>query len=501
MPREGRSRPEPELRRRWAARAEPFGFDIADLPLLRRTPIVDRDDGVTAAHLTEQHATYERRDVVRIVAQAATQGATLADIEANTNEFLTSAQAVAVRDGRWTTPEMLAMERRTVDTALAAKDAGRGLAPRDVVSSSIAERPSLGADQARAVRAITTSGDGVDIVIGPAGTGKTFCLDAAREAWQRSGHRVLGVALSARAAAELQHGAGIRSQTADRLLTRASPAAVSSSTNARLSSSTRRACSARVGSPRSSRRRTRPPRKSCSSATRSSCPRSTPGDCSRASPRGSGTRHSSPIDASAIAKSGLPRDELRSGQVERAIARLQRHGRVTTADNADLLRDGLVGDWHAARDAGEHVLMVAAHRSAVADLNERARQVCKEAGELGQVVLTVDDLEFATGDEVLAQYNDYSLGVLNGNRGVVQSARDSTLLIELEGGRMVEIPLTYVEAGHLTHGYATTAHKSQATTCDRVLVLGDDTFNRELGYTSLTRGRDRNQVYLVAPHA
>ncbi len=36
-------------------------------------------------------------------------------------------------------------------------------------------------------------------------------------------------------------------------------------------------------------------------------------------------------------------------------------------------------------------------------------------------------------------------------------------------------------------------------TCDRALVLGDDTFTAELGYTSLTRGRDRNQLYLIAP--
>ena len=43
-----------------------------------------------------------------------------------------------------------------------------------------------------------------------AGTGKTFALDAAREAWQRSGIAVLGCALSARAACELRDQAGDR---------------------------------------------------------------------------------------------------------------------------------------------------------------------------------------------------------------------------------------------------------------------------------------------------
>ena len=68
-------------------------------------------------------------------------------------------------------------------------------------------------------------------------------------------------------------------------------------------------------------------------------------------------------------------EELRAGQVDRAVARLERHGRITTADNADLLRDGLVGDWYAARASGEDVVMVASRRSTVADLNERARQL------------------------------------------------------------------------------------------------------------------------------
>jgi ATP-dependent exoDNAse (exonuclease V) alpha subunit len=51
-----------------------------------------------------------------------------------------------------------------------------------------------------------------------AGTGKTYALDAAREAWQQSGSRVIGAALSARAACELRDAAGIESVTTARLL-------------------------------------------------------------------------------------------------------------------------------------------------------------------------------------------------------------------------------------------------------------------------------------------
>lgn len=43
-------------------------------------------------------------------------------------------------------------------------------------------------------------------------------MDACRQAWEASGHTVLGCSLSAQAAAELQSGSGIPSQTIDRLL-------------------------------------------------------------------------------------------------------------------------------------------------------------------------------------------------------------------------------------------------------------------------------------------
>ncbi len=49
-----------------------------------------------------------------------------------------------------------------------------------------------------------------------------------------------------------------------------------------------------------------------------------------------------------------------------------------------------------------------------------------------------------------------------------------------------------------TRQRSTRARELRAT---RLFVLGDDTFTIETGYTSLTRGRLSNQLYLVAPEA
>ena len=68
------------------------------------------------------------------------------------------------------------------------------------------------------VKRLCRDGDGVAVVAGRAGTGKTFALGAAREAWQAAGHPVLGVAIARRAADELREGAGIQSTSTFALL-------------------------------------------------------------------------------------------------------------------------------------------------------------------------------------------------------------------------------------------------------------------------------------------
>ena len=67
------------------------------------------------------------------------------------------------------------------------------------------------------VEALTTGGDGIDVVVAAAGAGKTFALAAAVDAWQTAGRIVHGAALSARAAAELEASTGVASTTLARL--------------------------------------------------------------------------------------------------------------------------------------------------------------------------------------------------------------------------------------------------------------------------------------------
>ena len=68
------------------------------------------------------------------------------------------------------------------------------------------------------MRALLTSGNAYDLVIGQAGTGKTTLLGAARIGWEEAGFRVIGTAVAARTAADLEAGTGIPSSSLTQLL-------------------------------------------------------------------------------------------------------------------------------------------------------------------------------------------------------------------------------------------------------------------------------------------
>jgi len=191
--------------------------------------------------LTERASTFDRRSAVQAFCAAHPHGASVERMEHLADRFLESSHAVAVegqpamvgpdtirrRDGRlvvrasgakYTTPDMLRREARLVAAAGARKGEGSGTADAGDLARALSARRGLGAEQEAMVRSLTQSGDGVQVVRAAAGTGKTYSLDVAREAWEASGYRVVGATLSARAACELRDTGGIDSTTVAQLL-------------------------------------------------------------------------------------------------------------------------------------------------------------------------------------------------------------------------------------------------------------------------------------------
>ena len=187
------------------------------------------------------------------------------------------------------------------------------------------------------VRRLTTDGDGIAVVVGAAGTGKTFALDAARLAWEHDGYTVIGCALAARAAAELQAGAGIRSTTIAGLLSELDqPGAMlrqepwSSSTKPRWSGPAR--CDASPST------RAAPTRSSSSSAITTNSPKSRPAAPSARSLVGSGRSRSPRTAGNETPSSASALTQLREGNAHDAVERLSEHGRIISCLNSEETR-------------------------------------------------------------------------------------------------------------------------------------------------------------------
>lgn len=155
----------------------------------------------SADGLTRESSTFTRRDVLQALAEAAGARAHVREIEARADGFLGRSEIVVldpVAGEHWyTTRELLLIERELLDGAIRRRGSGVGLAAEGVVADALNARPILSDEQRQLVRALTRNGDGVQVVRAAAGTGKTFGLDAARQAWQDSGVPAVGCALSA----------------------------------------------------------------------------------------------------------------------------------------------------------------------------------------------------------------------------------------------------------------------------------------------------------------
>jgi conjugative relaxase-like TrwC/TraI family protein len=254
-----------ELRDTWTQRARALGVtresvtalldgtDRRVAPTAAEVAVVHREF-VGAAGLTRAQAAFTRDDVIVAWAERCTQGARRAELEGLADDTLADPAVVPLvvadetgrplttdrpRDShtivrlvrapasgtatltcalRYSTTEMLNTESRLLALGRAGFGKACGIADAMCLEAVLAERRDLSSEQVAMVRSLCSSGNGVEVVIGVPGSGKTFALDAARRAWQLSGYRVYGAALAAEAAAQLEAGSRISSVTLDRLV-------------------------------------------------------------------------------------------------------------------------------------------------------------------------------------------------------------------------------------------------------------------------------------------
>ncbi len=119
-------------------------------------------------------------------------------------------ELVPTQDGRLTTQQQLARERKIIELAQAGRDSRVPLASSEQAIASARQR-GLNKEQTAALLHMATSRDGVVLVQGNAGVGKTYTMKALSETI--GNQPIRGLAPSAAASDVLQTESGISSQT------------------------------------------------------------------------------------------------------------------------------------------------------------------------------------------------------------------------------------------------------------------------------------------------
>lgn len=196
---------------------------------------------------------------------------------------------------------------------------------------------------------------------------------------------------------------------------------------------------------------------------------------------------------------------LRHGRTE-VIDTYMEHGRITGGDT-DAMIDAAYVAWRADWIAGRATVLVTDSNESVLALNQRARTDLVLDGTVDALreVELHDGTRAAVGDSVITRHNDRHLRagrgwVRNGDRWTVTDVRDDGSLTlrraTRKWGASVVLPADYV-AEHLDLGYAVTSYRAQGITVDRSHVLVDAAMTRENLYVALTRGRDANLAYVA----
>ncbi|RLP68813.1 conjugal transfer protein [Mycetocola reblochoni] len=183
------------------------------------------------------------------------------------------------------------------------------------------------------------------------------------------------------------------------------------------------------------------------------------------------------------------------------------HDRITPGGYEDILEQAYQA-WRADQAAGKASVLIAETLDTVSELNTRARTDRILAGQVTlDGVRLHDGNEASRGDFIITRQNDrrLSLGrgwVKNGDRWAVTRANhDGSLTVRRARSKWrttITLPAAYVSE-HVELGYAITAHRAQGSTVDTAhAIVSSPEMTRESFYVAMTRGRESNHAYIAA---
>ncbi len=465
---------------------------------------------IAIERITEGRATFTQQELVRFTAEEA-QGCGIGaersiDVARRMLESAPQLVRLGLIDGeiRYTTQEILALEKEMMNRVEQSKGHDRFTVSPRKVEKAIRNRETIKREQADVVRHVTLSEDGIVVVTGDAGTGKTFALDAVREAFEAAGANVRGAALAGKAAQGLEEGAGIRSQTIFSLLADLDEdrpfkpldnktvliVDEAGMVDTRQMASLIRHCEEAgtklvlVGDGKQLQ------------AVELGGAFQAIGDTLGEARLSEIIRQDSEEDRKAVRS-------LSRGFASDALQHYARQGALDVCRDRQEAKEHLLAAWETKGvDRPQENLILCGKNIDAVGINRAAQELRKAAGILGDRSVTVGSEEFHKGDRMLFTRNHYGIGVKNGDLGTVRhvSPLFGTVTVELDSGSSRTFSAKAYKDVRL--GYAVTTHKAQGMTATNTFILTDEAMqDRELSYVQASRAKQQTRIFTTRMEA
>jgi Ti-type conjugative transfer relaxase TraA len=472
-----------------------------------------RDPEKVLAALTRNNATFTERDLDRFLSkqlgQEEREGA--GEIAAVRAAVLKSRELVPLYDretgaaaGRFTTKEVREQERAAMAAAGGLSRQKSGAVSARYARAAMEAR-TLRPDQAEAFEHAIGAGH-LKLIEGRAGTGKSYTLAAIRDAYERDGKHVVGLAPTNAVAQDLAQDGFREARTVH--------AALFAIKNGRTEWDKRTV----VMVDEAAMLDTRVTGELLAAARQAGAKVILAGDDRQLASIERGglfaelrQRHGSTeiteVTRQRVDWQRQAARDLAEGRFAEAVGAFDKAGAITWTDKQGEARSALVAAWK--RDAderpGQSRFVFAYTNRDVDTLNGELRQVRRERGELTgrdvQLETKHGRAAFAVGDRVQFTDTDKKLRIYNGNVGTITrldpATGEITATLDAAGKEGREVRWSAADFEGFRHGYAGTIYKGQGKTLDRTYLYHTEHWRSAASYVALTRQRESAEVFVA----
>jgi Ti-type conjugative transfer relaxase TraA len=193
---------------------------------------------------------------------------------------------------------------------------------------------------------------------------------------------------------------------------------------------------------------------------------------------------------------------MAEGNFHDALGIYERQGAIIWTRTQGEARAELVDQWakDSAAEPTKTRFVFAYANEDVDRLNAALRDVRKQRGELGKdhVFKTVHGhAAFAAGDRIQFTGTDKRAGIMNGAAGRIERIEGEAVMVRLDGHRGTMITFEPTAFDQFRHGYAGTIYRGQGRTLDQTYLYHSEHWRSAASYVALTRHRDKTALFVA----